>query len=247
MGLVARGARGDGDLRESVRDRTLSALRHRIITLELPPGTALSENDLSAELGVSRTPVRESLILLREEGLVQVFPQIGSFVSRVDPERVGQAQFVREAIECSSLGGVPVPLDLEPTADLRGNLDAQREAERAADVDRFFALDEEFHRTLLGIGGHGDAWSVVTSTKAHLDRARRLSLVDARPMDSLITQHTAVVDALVRGQVAVAVTALRTHLRTVFDDVEIIRAAHPHLFGSNGDARPVRRSVTTLT
>lgn len=62
-------------------------LRRKVLTLELPPGAALSENELAAALGVSRTPVRESLILLAEEGLVQVFPQVGSFVSRVERTR----------------------------------------------------------------------------------------------------------------------------------------------------------------
>src|SRR3954463_4182054 len=107
--------------RLSVRDQTLEALRRRIISLELPPGEPLSENELSQELGVSRTPVRESLILLREEGLVQVFPQFGSFVSLVDPTRVADAQFVREAIECASVADIA--LDDEGIARLNGLLD----------------------------------------------------------------------------------------------------------------------------
>ena len=103
-----RGSASDKDSkgqlpRLSVRDQTLETLRRRIISLQLPPGEPLSENELAQELGVSRTPVRESLILLREEGLVQVYRQIGSFVSLVDLARVSEAQFVREAIECASL------------------------------------------------------------------------------------------------------------------------------------------------
>src|SRR3954462_11731135 len=113
--------------RLSVRDQTLEALRRRIISLELPPGEPLSENELAQELGVSRTPVRESLILLREEGLVQVFPQIGSFVSLVDLARVSEAQFIREAIECASLRDLDV--DSAGIASLRGILQAQTDAD----------------------------------------------------------------------------------------------------------------------
>ena len=86
-------------LRGTAREQTLETLRNEIITLHLAPGVALSENELAAEHGVSRTPVRESLILLQGEGLVQVYPQVGTFVSLVDPERVAEAQFIREAIE----------------------------------------------------------------------------------------------------------------------------------------------------
>ena len=82
-------------------------LRQRIITLQILPGSSLSENELAAELNVSRTPVREVLILLADEGLVEVFPQIGTFVSLVDPQRVRDAQFLREAVEVTALRDVP--------------------------------------------------------------------------------------------------------------------------------------------
>ncbi|MCZ9337823.1 GntR family transcriptional regulator, partial [Streptomyces sp. TRM76130] len=94
-------------------------LRQMVLSLELAPGAALSENELAASLGVSRTPVRESLILLSQEGLVQVFPKIGSFVSRVDPAQVADAQFLREAVELASLEDLPERLDAEIVAELR--------------------------------------------------------------------------------------------------------------------------------
>ena len=93
--------------RRTNRRVVYETLRRKVLTLDLPPGTALSENELAAALGVSRTPVRESLILLADEGLVQVFPQVGTFVSRVDPDRVRDAQFLREAVELAALDDVP--------------------------------------------------------------------------------------------------------------------------------------------
>ena len=232
--------------RGTARDYTMESLRRRIISLELPPGSPLSENELSAELGVSRTPIRESLILLRGEGLVEVFPQIGTFVSLVDPDRVAQAQFVREAIECSSLQTVEIPLGAPDAADLAENLRRQDAAAAAGRTDDFFELDEAFHQTLLRIAGHASAWSTVTSAKAHLDRARRMSLVDTRPLDTLVAQHRSVADALAGGAREVAVERLRNHLRAVFDDVAAIRAAHPELFSDATSPRPSRRTVSEL-
>ncbi|MFJ4028931.1 GntR family transcriptional regulator [Paenarthrobacter sp. NPDC089714] len=231
--------------RLSVRDRTLDVLRRRIISLELPPGSPLSENELAQELGVSRTPVRESLILLREEGLVEVFPQIGSFVSLVDLARVGQAQFIREAIECASLADVVA----EPSgiAGLREILQAQWDAEAAGDIDRFFRLDEDFHRELLQLAGHEAAWNAVNSAKAHLDRARRLSLIDAGHVATLIKQHTAVVDGLENSDQAAADASLRLHLRGVFKDIERIQGATPELFSDGSKPRASRRSVARLS
>jgi DNA-binding GntR family transcriptional regulator len=228
-----------------VRDQTLETIRRRIISLQLPPGEPLSENELAQELGVSRTPVRESLILLREEGLIQVFPQIGSFVSLVDLGRVSEAQFVREAIECASLRDLAV--DDEGIAGLRLILASQTEADAQKDVEEFFRLDEEFHRELLRLAGHESAWSAVNSAKAHLDRARRLSLLDTRPIATLIQQHTAVVDALETNNLDGADSSLRLHLRGVFEDVQRIQEATPELFSDGTLPRPSRRSVARLS
>lgn len=227
--------------RQSSRRAIYEALRRKVLTLELPPGAALSENELAASLGVSRTPVRESLILLADEGLVQVFPQIGSFVSRVDPQRVADAQFLREAVELASLDDIPQSLDESLVRDLRANLEQQRNPEIG--LEEFFGLDEAFHQGLLQLSGHANAWTTVASAKGHLDRARRLGLYDAQSPAVFATQHVEIFDAIVGGDIAQARTAMREHLRAVFDDVERIRAQSPELFSSDPTSVPSRRNV----
>jgi DNA-binding GntR family transcriptional regulator len=226
--------------RRTSRRTVYETLRRKVLTLEFPPGSALSENELAAQLGVSRTPVRESLILLAEEGLVQVFPQVGSFVSRVDPAKVADAQFLREAVELASLEDLPAELDPDIVRELRENLAAQRR--RGRDVEEFFALDEAFHHALLRLAGHGNAWATVVSAKGHLDRARRLGLQATAP-PAFITQHEQILDAVLAGDIAAARKAMRAHLRAVFDDVERIRQRSPELFARNRDSVPVRRNV----
>lgn len=236
---VGRSAPGHRSARVVVHEQ----LRRRIISGELAPGAPLSENDLAAELSVSRTPVRESLILLADEDLVQVFPQLGSFVSRVDMRQVADAQFVRESIELASLRDAAGRLDEPALAALRDVLSRQRAV--GDDTEEFFRLDEEFHQMLLAVGGHPGAWRSVESAKAHLDRARRLRLRMLSPVATLVAQHAAVVDGLAAGDPAAAETALREHLRAVFGDIERIRERSPELFVSGDPAvRPARRSVT---
>ncbi|GAA4696063.1 GntR family transcriptional regulator [Pseudonocardia yuanmonensis] len=222
------------------RRAVYETLRRKVLTLELPPGAALSENELAASLGVSRTPVRESLILLVEEGLVQVFPQVGSFVSRVDPDKVADAQFLREAVELASLEDLPAEPDPEIVAELRRNLEEQRRP--GLTVEDFFALDEAFHHGLLRLAGHGSAWATVVSAKGHLDRARRLGLQETPP-SGFAEQHVDILEAVLSGDVGRARAAMRTHLRAVFDDVEAIRERSPELFASASGSVPVRRNV----
>ncbi|MEW2017665.1 GntR family transcriptional regulator [Rhodococcus sp. NPDC076796] len=226
----------------TARERAYRELRLRIVSLTLAPGSPLSENELAEQMSVSRTPVRESLILLAEEGLVQVFPQLGTFVSRVDTERVADAQFVREAIETASLSDAVNSRSNEDLAALRANLAAQ--AEPGIDMDQFFELDEQFHQLLLAAGGHSAAWRSVESAKAHLDRARRLGLRDTRPIPDLIAQHTAIVNGLEARDFEAAARSMREHLRAVFADVEYIKSKSPHLF-SNSNERPTRKVVSS--
>ena len=215
-------------------------LRGRILTLELPPGTALSENELAAALEVSRTPVRESLILLAEEGLVQVFPQVGSFVSRVDANKVADAQFIREAIELASLEDIPDAPDPELVAELQANIDRQHTP--GIEIEEFFALDEQFHQGLLGLSGHASVWPTVVAAKGHLDRARRLGLQANESTVRFADEHAAVLHAVLTGDRPQARSTMRTHLRSVFGDIEKIRQRSPELFAVP-DAAPVRRSV----
>lgn len=215
---------------ENTRRLVHTWLRRQIIGLELAPGEPLSEAEIGSRLGVSRTPVRESLILLAEEGLVEVFPQRGSFVGPIRYEDVVSAQFVREAIECSSLelGGAQVTAG--DVAELRALIVRQHEAEATEDVSAFFDLDEEFHLRLMRACGHEPAWRIVASAKAQMDRARRLSLPQGGKMTGLIEQHEGVIDALDRGDVATAVARLREHLRVVLQDITHIQAERPELF-----------------
>ncbi|MBT0768264.1 GntR family transcriptional regulator [Kineosporia sp. J2-2] len=225
----------------SSRLAVYESLRRRILGLELAPGAALSENDLAAEMGVSRTPVRESMILLSEEGLVQVFPKVGTFVSRVDATRVADAQFLREAVELAALEDIPATPDPDLVAALRENLERQQVA--GTDREEFFRLDEEFHHALLRLSGHGNSWSTVASAKGHLDRARRLGLYDAASPRPFVEQHADVLTAVLSGDTEAARTTLRGHLRAVFEDVERVRRRSPELFATDPDAVPVRRSV----
>ena len=84
---------------ETGREYVLRILKENIVMLELEPGSRISENELAAEIGVSRTPVREALIELSKSKIVEIYPQRGSYVSRIDWGLVEEAQFMRVTLE----------------------------------------------------------------------------------------------------------------------------------------------------
>lgn len=226
--------------RPSARAVAYGRIRDDIISGHFAPGALLSENELAGALGISRQPVREALLLIAQEGLVEVRPQSGTYVAPIDPDRVREAQFIREAIELASLAACDQPTPEEERM-LRGLLARQR---AASDREMFYPLDEQFHRALLGLAGHANAWAAVSAAKGHLDRARYVGMSATRGVQDYVDDHERVVDALAEGDVEAAAAALREHLRFVFDDLDAVRERHPEFFGAvapSRTGRPVRR------
>ncbi|MQA25829.1 MAG: FCD domain-containing protein [Micromonosporaceae bacterium] len=217
-------------VRSSARSQVYELIREAIVSLELLPGQALSEVELANHYGVSRTPVREALIRLGDAGLVEVVPQVGTFVARISVRDVTEAQFIREALERASLPGVVDRVTEVDAARLRDLLDVQRRAVASGDQQLFFVADEDLHRALLEIAGHTKVWPVVQSIKGHLDRVRRLSLPEPQVLEQLIIQHTAIVDHVLRKDHRAADEVLTRHLRLVIELLGPLGRRHPDYF-----------------
>jgi len=206
------------------------ALREAIVTTELEPGQQVSENEIADKLGVSRTPVREALARLRDDQLVQIVPQLGTFVSRVSVAGVDDAQFLREALECSAVRLVAARADADDIEELRELIARQEHARDAGDPDAFFTLDDAFHSAICELSGRPIAWTIVARANGHLNRVRRLSLSEPRYIAEMIIEHKVVVAAIAKGDPDEAETALRHHLRMVLSDLPTIRHNHPEYF-----------------
>ncbi|MET1043280.1 MAG: GntR family transcriptional regulator, partial [Microbacteriaceae bacterium] len=168
-------------------------------------------------------------ILLAEERLVYVVPQVGTVVAPILSAEIETAQFVRESLELAALTESLSRATAEDVAALSAIVDAQRIAESRRSLSGFFTLDEEFHATLMAVSGHGSAWRTVAQAKSHLDRARHLSLT-VEGMHQLIIEHQKIVDGLAAGDAEAALQAMRAHLRRVFEDIAAVRTTRPELF-----------------
>jgi DNA-binding GntR family transcriptional regulator len=216
--------------RGPARARVYATLRDAIVSASLEPGRQLSENELAAWLGVSRTPIREALQRLGEERLVAVVPQLGTFVTRISTTAVGDAQFVREALECAAIREAAVRAHDDDVAALEAIVSSQDETRAAADFDRFYVLDDALHRALCDLSGHGIAWSLSQRASGHLNRVRHLSLPIPSYLGEMIEEHRAVVAAVSAHDPDAAEQALRHHLGMVLSSLPAIRAQHPEYF-----------------
>lgn len=221
------------DRRMPTAPQIYGALRNAIVSLRIDIGQALSENEVANLLGVSRTPVREAFIKLAGTGLIEVLPQRGTFVVKISPRAVRDAQFVREALEVAVIRDAcrkPVPGLVE---NLRALIARQRAAALDEDFDEFLIHDEGFHRTMAISVGRERAWRVIEGEKGHMDRVRYLSLPKASPLFHLIGHHEAIADALETCDLPRAETVLREHLSGILGVLEKFQREMPHLFSDD--------------
>ena len=204
-------------------------LRASILSLQLAPGTALSRTELAERFELSQTPVRDALLQLAQEGLVDIFPQHATLVSRIDIASATQAHFLRCAIELEVVRTLALAA-AEDTSVLRAKLTAQIDLQAAlaiADTEEFIASDQAFHRLMYEAAGAPDLFELVRRRSGHLDRLRRLDLPSPGKAERVVRDHRAIVAALAARDPEAAQAAMRTHLSGTLGRIEDIRARHP--------------------
>ncbi|KPQ25557.1 MAG: transcriptional regulator [Halomonas sp. HL-48] len=216
---------------DAVRQRLFQVLRQSIIQMVLAPGQALSEKEIAETFMVSRQPVREAFIRLSEAGLLEVRPQRGTYVVKISQRAVLEARFVREAVEVAIVKqAAEQGLDTTTLTDLHDLLARQQRCVEPNDYDRFYRLDEAFHRTLsLGVKQQA-AWKVIEEVRAQLDRVRYLSVPESTPLSLLVDQHTRIVAAIEARDAAQAEQAMSVHLREILVSMPDLMRRFPDLF-----------------
>ena len=216
---------------DPVRQRLYQVLRQSIIQMVLAPGRALSEKEIADTFSVSRQPVREAFIRLSEAGLVEVKPQRGTYVVKISQQAVLEARFVREAIEVAVVK-LAAKKGIEPSVlkELHDLIERQRRCLEPHDYDRFYHLDEAFHRTLsLGVRQQA-AWKVIEEVRAQLDRVRYLSVPHSTPLERLVDQHNHIIATIEARDVKRAEEAMMLHLREILVSMPDLIRRFPDMF-----------------
>lgn len=217
--------------RELGRDYALRVIRQNIETVDLEPGSMISESDLAAELGVSRTPVREALIELAKANIVEIFPQRGSYVSLIDYTMVEEARFMRNVLEHAVVRLVCEVATEEDITLLKENLHLQQfylaNNERAKLMDK----DNELHRLLFEIAKKPNLFDLVQFASIHFDRVRHLSLIVVKDL-KIVEDHEQLIAAIEDRDPDRAEAIMEMHLSRYKVDAEAIKAAYPHYMKS---------------
>ncbi|MGW0173439.1 GntR family transcriptional regulator [Rhodococcus sp. NPDC003322] len=203
----------------SASEQVYREVKERILSASLPGGELISEGEVAAEMGTSRTPVREAFLRLEAEGWMRLYPKRGALIV---PVADGEAEHVisaRRLVESDAARAVLARDAAARTAlvrALRDNLDRQRAAAAAGDVAEFSGLDADFHGLIVRAGGNP---LLVTFYIGLRERQRRMtarSLArDPLQLQSVIDDHVRLADLIEAGDAVGFAAAVDVHMRQV--------------------------------
>ena len=217
----------------NARDLAYHTVRSRIITMELKPGDPLNDRELAEELGISRTPMREALILLNNAHMVAIKPQSGTHVAPIDLHLMELEQFSRYTLEKEILTRMCGRLTPEQEAGYRQFIEAYRVLEASPEEPdremRLLELDNAFHRRAFELCGMEHHFDHMLASLQHVERIRKFSL-QTNENKSVCAAHTRILEMVLHGTADELGEALESHLNRYKLSVEQARSVHPEYF-----------------
>lgn len=217
----------------SAATRIYLDLRQRIIDLHLPPDTTLSRADLTQRYKVSQTPVREALQRLEQDGLVNIFPQSRTLVTRIDEKQMFEAYFLRVAVETEVVRRLANECDPSILSKAKSILRMKHAIVHDVEqIDMFYDFDEAFHKTLFDGVGQSGLHQLLQSKSGHLGRIRRLGPPAEGKFEMILEGHAKIITGIESGDENLAMAAIRDHLKDTvsISRVEALRSQFPDYF-----------------
>lgn len=213
----------------SVADQVFEVLQQRILTLEMPPATRISEAEVAGRLGVSRQPVREAFKRLAKLGFLNIRPQSGTSVSLISEADVLRARYIRAALELQTCRTACSDLSADGLEKLAALIEKQKGAVAAQDRERFHALDDAFHREICEGSGVGYVWDLIHENKGHMDRVRMLTL-GTYSQKLALNEHIEILEAVRARDADAAADAMHRHLSRILVLIEQLKGGNHHWF-----------------
>ncbi|MFF2910541.1 GntR family transcriptional regulator [Paenibacillus sp. NPDC057934] len=197
---------------ENNKDYSYRVIRENMMSLTLTPGQVISEIDLADALQISRTPIREVLAKLKEEHLIDVVPQVGTYVSKIKGHLIEEAAFMRFTLEKEVLLRSCQSFPAEALLELKKNVGLQELLidKKGKELD-FHHLDTEFHGIIYRGNQLENVWKSITRLSTHYNRIRLLSERE-HSFEEAVAQHRQMVGLIEQGQTDVIEHAVEQHI-----------------------------------
>lgn len=220
------------DFTGSLSQKVYMSLKQAILSLAFQPGELMQKSQICKQLGVSRSPVTEAMARLASEGLADIVPQAGTYVTRFSMAEIREGAFLREALELAAVERVAVTITEEQLMLLKRNLRIQEALMEDGDTAGFHQMDAQMHELILSFTGYRRLASLAETAWIHVNRARHLNLPRPGRMQATLAEHKAIVAALEARDPEAARQATRHHLGQLIRLLEPLVEERPELFTS---------------
>lgn len=217
-------------VRKTTTDVVYETLYNEIVSLEILPGTKVSETEVARRFGVSRQPVRNAFTKLGNKELLLIRPQKATEVRGFSMDRIALARLVRLSVEIEITRDAVMRWNTECNAQLEENIDLQERAIQMGDLTTFHALDYDFHRLICTLSDNPLAFEVILDCKQKVDRLCVLSLTKDREAKSVLEDHRDIAEGLASGNLENAQSTTRKHLSRLDETINFIYHTHPAYF-----------------
>ncbi|MFZ5966107.1 MAG: GntR family transcriptional regulator [Bacillota bacterium] len=214
----------------NIGDSVYYTLRKNIMALNFKPGEALSIKDISEQLNVSRSPVRDALIKLEKEGLVDVIPQKGTTVSKIDLKRVAEERFLRESLEENAIRLFMKAYKESDISTLRHYIEMQKQSLKDNDYISFLAYDDNFHSVFFQSIDKSMCWEIIQSMSGHYKRIRLMSLWDEKILSNVVIHHQEILEDICNNNLKGATGTLKKHLTKISIEESDLIKKYPDFF-----------------
>lgn len=220
----------------NIRQDAYDQIKYKIIHFHYLPGQKISEKKISSSLNLGRTPVREALIRIEREGLIEVIPQSGTYISIIDMQHASDGRFVRECVEPSIMLEAVVNMSQDNFHRLIDNMQEQEIAAENEDSDLFFDLDQAFHQEFYKAAKKESVWDWLQLNNVQLNRFRRLRL-KASDLDwqTLLRQHHKILQAVQKSDIDNLNYMIHSHLHLMLDEKKTVMRQFKDYFDTGED------------
>lgn len=214
---------------ETARDYAFRVIKDNVVSLELKPGTLVSENEIAMELGISRTPVREAIIDLAKVSVIEILPQRGSYVALIDPKMVEESRFLRHVLDRAVIKVACERAGEDDLAELEENVHLQEFYLEKDNPSKIYELDNEFHYLIYKAADKSTIYDMRSTMMIHFDRVRTLSVAAVKDM-KIVSDHRGMLEAIKAKDQEEAVRLVDKHLSRYQVDEAMIEEQYPEYF-----------------
>ncbi|MGH0053764.1 MAG: GntR family transcriptional regulator [Sphaerochaetaceae bacterium] len=217
-------------VRITASEEIYQTLRDEILSLRFKPGEELNLQELSQQLQVSRSPVRDALMRLSSDNLVDIFPQKGTRVSLINLKQVEEERFLRKSLEEHAVKKFMYQAREDHFKAMSTAIDDQIQYAKANDFVKFIEVDNTFHAVIFQGIGMQRIWKIILAQGGNHHRIRLLSFYQKNALHDIIEQHRLMLKALEQKQLDTILCLEDKHLSKLLQETELMVGQHPEYF-----------------